>query len=83
MRGTGDELQRLVPDAAEPDPAGVDALKASLDRLLQGRAIDPPSPPAQADADRLAAYGYLQGLRTIAPVAPLAPAAPAPIGRRK
>ena len=79
VRGNDDQLQRLVADAPDADPARVDALKASLDRLMQGRAIDPPTPPAQADEDRLAAFGYLQGLRQVAPlalVAPLAPLAP-------
>ena len=79
VRGIGDDqLQRLVPDAAEAEPAQVVALKATLDRLLLGRAIEPPSSPAQADEDRLAAFGYLQGLRP-ASLASVAPIAPAPI----
>lgn len=73
VRGNDDQLQRLVADVSDADPARVEALKASLDRLVQGRAIDPPTPPAQADEDRLAAFGYLQGLRQVAPLAPLAP----------
>jgi tetratricopeptide (TPR) repeat protein len=76
VRGNDDQLQRLVADAPEADPARVEALKASLDRLMQGRAIEPPTPPAQADEDRLAAFGYLQGLRQVAPLAPIAPIAP-------
>jgi arylsulfatase A-like enzyme/predicted Zn-dependent protease len=76
VRGNDEQLQRLVADASDADPARVEALKASLDRLVQGRAIDPPTPPAQADEDRLAAFGYLQGLRQVAPLAPLAPVAP-------
>jgi tetratricopeptide (TPR) repeat protein len=55
---------------------------AALDKLLQGRVVEPPALPAQADEDRLAAFGYLHGLRPtpIAPIAPLAPIAPiAPI----
>jgi tetratricopeptide (TPR) repeat protein len=76
VRGNDDQLQRVVSDASDADPARLEALKASLDRLVQGRAIDPPTPPAQADEDRLAAFGYLQGLRPVAPLAPLAPLAP-------
>jgi tetratricopeptide (TPR) repeat protein len=76
VRGNDDEWQRLVADAPDPDPARLDGLNASLDRLMQGHTIDPPAPPAQADEDRLAAFGFLQGLRPMAPLAPVAPLAP-------
>jgi len=78
VRGIGDQVQPLVPDAPKPDSSRLEQMSAALDKLLQGRVIDAPMPPAQADEDRLAAFGYLQGLRpvSIAPVAPLAPIAP-------
>ena len=75
VRGIGDEVQSLVPDAPKPDASRVEQMGAALDKLLQGRVVDPPTPPAQADEDRLAAFGYLQGLRP-APLAPIAPLAP-------
>src|SRR5438309_543344 len=72
-------MRELVPDAPKPDSTRFDQMSAALDRLLQGHDIDAPAPPAQADEDRLAAFGYLRGLRS-APVAPsdapLAPLAP-------
>ena len=78
VRGIGDQVQTLVPDAPKPDASRLEQMSAALDKLLQGRVTDPPAPPAQADEDRLAAFGYLQGLRPapVAPVAPLAPVAP-------
>src|SRR5258705_11665036 len=76
--GKGDEWQRLVADAPDANRAGLDGLNAALDRLLRGRTIDPPAPPAQADEDRLAAFGFLRGLRPIASLAPVAPLAPVP-----
>src|SRR5262245_47332760 len=75
VRGIGDEVQSLVPDAPKPDASRVEQMGAALDKLLQGRVVDPATPPAQADEDRLAAFGYLQGLRP-APLAPVAPLAP-------
>jgi len=85
VRGIGDEVQSLVPDAPKPDTSRLEQMGATLDKLLQGRLVEPAALPAQADEDRLAAFGYLPGLRPtplapIAPVAPLAPRAPlAPI----
>src|SRR5262245_3331418 len=78
VRGIGEQVQPLVPDAPKPDASRLEQMSAALDKLLQGRGIDAPMPPAQADEDRLAAFGYLQGLRPapIAPVAPIAPLAP-------
>ena len=78
VRGIGDQVQTLVPDAPKPDSPRLEQMSAALDTLLQGRVIDPPTPPAQGDEDRLAAFGYLQGLRPapVAPVAPIAPLAP-------
>src|SRR5438105_11673882 len=85
VRGMGEQMRQLVPDAPKPDSTRFDQMSAALDRLLQGHDIDAPAPPAQADEDRLAAFGYLQGLRSapvapsdapVAPVAPLAPLAP-------
>src|SRR5215510_12862828 len=75
VRGIGDKVQSLVPDAPKPDASRVEQMGAALDKLLQGRVVDPATPPAQADEDRLAAFGYLQGLRP-APLAPVAPLAP-------
>ena len=75
VRGIDDEVQSLVPDAPKPDASRLEQMGAALDKLLQGRVVDPPTPPAQADEDRLAAFGYLQGLRP-APLAPGAPVAP-------
>jgi tetratricopeptide (TPR) repeat protein len=78
VRGIGDQLQTLFPDAPKPDASRLEQMNAALDKLLQGRVIDPPTPPAQGDEDRLAAFGYLQGLRPapVAPVATVAPVAP-------
>lgn len=76
VRGVDDRAQRIVPDAPDADPERIAALEASLDGLLEGRVVDPPMQPAQADEDRLAAFGYLHGLRVPAPLAPLAPLAP-------
>jgi tetratricopeptide (TPR) repeat protein len=78
VRGIGDQVQPLVADAPKPDSSRLEQMGAALDKLLQGRVIDPPMPPAQADEDRLAAFGFLQGLRPapIAPVAPIEPVAP-------
>ena len=63
VRGDDDQIQRLLPDATI-DQARVDQVKTSLDRFLQGRSIEPPAVPAQADADPLSAFGYVQGLRS-------------------
>jgi tetratricopeptide (TPR) repeat protein len=78
VRGIGDQVQSLVPDAPKPDVSRVEQMGAALDKLLQGRGGEPPALPMQADEDRLAAFGYLPGLRPtpIAPSAPLAPIAP-------
>jgi len=75
VRGIGDHMQTLVPDAPKPDSSRLEQMSAALDKLLQGHVVDPATPPAQADEDRLAAFGYLQGLRPT-PVAPVAPVAP-------
>jgi tetratricopeptide (TPR) repeat protein len=77
VRGISDQVQMLVPDAPKPDSSRLEQMSAALDKLLQGRVIDPSTPPAQADEDRLAAFGYLQGLRPaplalVAPISPLA-----------
>ena len=69
VRGIGQQVQPLVADAPKPDATRLDQMAASLDKLLQGHVVEPPVPAAQADEDRLAAFGYLQGLRS-APVAP-------------
>jgi choline-sulfatase len=87
VRGIGEQVQPLVPDAPKPDSTRFELMGASLDKLLQGHVLEPATPPAQADEDRLAAFGYLPGLRPapiastaldapIAPVAPVAPVAP-------
>jgi tetratricopeptide (TPR) repeat protein len=78
VRGIGNQVQSLVPDAPKPDSLRLEQMGAALDKLLQGRVVEPAALPAQADEDRLAAFGYLPGLRPalIAPVAPLAPVAP-------
>jgi tetratricopeptide (TPR) repeat protein len=73
VRGFDEQLQRLDTSAPEPDAPRVALLTASLDAFVSARAMDGPVPPAQADADRLAAFGYLQGLRMAArPAAPVA-----------
>ena len=81
VRGIGDQVQSLVSDAPKPDSSRLEQMSAALDKLLQGRVVEPPALPAQADEDRLAAFGYLHGLRPtpIAPIAPLAPLAQAEI----
>src|SRR4029077_17679328 len=70
-RGFDEQLHLLDASAPEADAPRVALLKASLDAFVSARAIDGPVPPAQADADRLAAFGYLQGLRL--PLSPLLP----------
>ena len=75
VRGIAEQLRPLVPDAPDPDTARFDQMRAALDRLLEGHPVNAPAPPAQADEDRLAAFGYLPGLRP-APLAPLESAAP-------
>ena len=72
VRGIGEQMQPLVPDAPKPDTARFDQMRAALDKLLEGHDVNAPAPPAQADEDRLAAFGYFHGLRP-APLAPLAP----------
>jgi len=73
VRGFDEQLQRLDPNAPEPDAPRVALLTASLDAFASVRAIQGPLPPAEADTDRLAAFGYLQGLRMAAqPAAPVA-----------
>jgi tetratricopeptide (TPR) repeat protein len=74
VRGIGDEVQSLVPDAPQPDTSRLEQMRAALDKLLHGRLVEPAALPAQADEERLAAFGYLPGLRS-APIAPLAPLA--------
>ena len=75
VRGIGDEMQTLVPDAPQPDAMRLEQMGAALDKLLQGRVVEPRAIPAQADEERLAAFGYLHGLRP-APPAPVAPLSP-------
>lgn len=73
VRGFDEQLQRLDPNAPEADAARVALLEGSLDAFVTGHPIEGPVPPAQADADRLAAFGYLAGLRLAArPAAPVA-----------
>ena len=62
VRGIDEQLRALVPDAPPPDAVRQQQMGATLDRLLQGHAIDAPEQPAQMDEDRLAAFGYLHGL---------------------
>jgi hypothetical protein len=71
VRGFDEQLQRLDANAPEADAPRIALLKASLDAFVSARPVQGPLPPAQADADRLAAFGYLEGLRMSAP-----PAAP-------
>jgi tetratricopeptide (TPR) repeat protein len=66
VRGFGEQMQRLV-DAPMPDAARTVQMSAALDKLLKDSPIDPPAPPAQADEERLAAFGYLPGLRAAMP----------------
>src|SRR5712691_11219674 len=80
VRGFDEQLRPLVADAPAPDAARQQQIGAALDKLLQGHAIDAPAPPAQMDEDRLAAFGYLQGLSPAAlPVA--AEASPGDVSR--
>ncbi len=69
VRGTGEQMAALV-DAPKPDSTRIDQMGAALDKLLSGKTIEVPAPPEQMDEDRLAAFGYLQGLTAMAP-APL------------
>jgi tetratricopeptide (TPR) repeat protein len=74
VQGFDDQLQPLTPDASAPDAASIESLKTTLEKMVAGRAIEPPAAVPEADEDRLAALGYMQGLR--APFAPVAPVAP-------
>jgi tetratricopeptide (TPR) repeat protein len=67
VRGIGDQVQSLVPDAPTPDASRLEQMGAALDKLLRGRGVEPGVLPAQADEDRLAAFGYLPGLRPTVP----------------
>ena len=70
VRGFDEQLRPLVADAPAPDAARQQQMGAALDKLLQGRVLDAPLPLAQMDEDRLAGFGYLQGLSPAAlPVA--------------
>jgi len=69
VRGIDEQLRPLVPDAPMPDAARQQQMGAALDKLLQGHPIDAPVPPAQMDEDRLAAFGYLEGLSPAPPPA--------------
>ena len=69
VRGTGEQMAPLV-DAPKPDSTRFEQMGAALDKLLDGKMIHAPAAPAQMDEDRLAAFGYLQGLTAMAP-APL------------
>ena len=46
-------------------PDDIAPLRATLDRLLSTRPIEPPEPAAEADQDRLALTGYLVGIASI------------------
>jgi len=72
VRGAADDVQALVADAPKPDSMRYQQMGASLDKLLQGHVVETSTPVAQADEDRLAAFGYLRGLRPT-PIAPVAP----------
>ena len=50
------------PETSEPsEESEAVRLRAELDRLLEGRPVDPPADIAAADEDRYAALGYLGG----------------------
>jgi arylsulfatase A-like enzyme/Flp pilus assembly protein TadD len=72
VRGFGDHVDPLTADASSPDAARAKLLESTLDRLTPKKP-DAPVHLAQADEDRLAAFGYLPGLREAA-VAALSPA---------
>jgi len=80
VRGATDDVQSLVADAPKPDSMRYQQMAATLDKLLHGHVVETSAPVAQADEDRLAAFGYLRGLRPapIVPIAPTAPVAPTP-----
>ena len=80
VRGFDEQLRPLVADAPAPDATRQQQMAAALDKLLQGRSIDAPLPPAQMDEDGLAAFGYLPGLAPVAP-APTGPATDPPAVR--
>ena len=63
VRTGGDQVQRLTPDAPETDTVRVDLLNTALEGLLLNGDVLPGAPVAQADEDRLAAFGFLPGLR--------------------
>jgi tetratricopeptide (TPR) repeat protein len=67
VRGIGEQMQPLV-DGPRPDQRRLDQMASALDKLLEGTAIQTPAPPASMDEDRLAAFGYLQGLPPAEPV---------------
>lgn len=66
VRGTSEQMSALV-DAPKPDAPRLEQMGATLDKLLVGKPIEAPLPPAQQDEERLAAFGYLKGLPAMAP----------------
>jgi len=66
VRGISEQMQPLV-DGPAPDQRRLEQMGTALDKLLKDAIIPASSPPAPMDEDRLAAFGYLQGLPAIAP----------------
>ena len=69
VRGEREELIDLERgDVTSPPPEDPEAarLRAELDRLIEGRPVEPPAEIAPADEDQYAALGYLGTVPTIA-----------------
>lgn len=69
IRGEREELIDLERgDVTSPPPEDPEAarLRAELDRLIEGRPVEPPAEIAPADEDHYAALGYLGTVPTIA-----------------
>ena len=69
IRGEREELIDLERgDVTSPPPEDPEAarLRAELDRLIEGRPVEPPAEIAPADEDQYAALGYLGTVPTIA-----------------
>jgi tetratricopeptide (TPR) repeat protein len=69
VRGDREELIDLARgDVTSPPPEDPEAarLRAELDRLIEGRPVEPPAEIAPADEDQYAALGYLGTVPTLA-----------------
>src|SRR5688572_7186535 len=60
-------LERGEVSSLQPEDPEVVRLRAELDEMLEGRAVEPPAEIAPADEDHFAALGYLGTVPSVAP----------------